>query len=329
MRKFVSCLSLFVVVSILQIPVSSQVSITTLGAPGAYSQNFDFLTSLDFPLIDNNPVTNPGIYAFRATVAPPGPNNFDAEAGTDNAGEFNNYGAVGNGERAMGSLTSAGAPNLQYGIRFVNNTGSAIASVQVVYTGEQWRVANTNPQTLGFGYRQAATVTDLTTGTYTGVAALNFVSPTLSGTASALNGNDPLNRVTFSASFAVAIPVGEEIMIRWIDTDDGGSDHGLSIDDLTVTFRAQSTAGEVSIAGRVTTATGRGIGKTRVILVGGDLTEPLVALTNPFGYYSFNGLDAGQTYVVSVQSKRHSFGQSSMTVTPGDDAAGVDFTAEP
>lgn len=309
------------------VPAMPQIGITSLGPSGAYTQNFDFLTSVDFLLIDN--VTQQGIYAFRASVAPPGPNTFTADTGTNNTGQFKNYGAAGNGERAMGSLASGTSGSLQYGLRFVNNTGSVVTSVQVQYTGEQWRTANTNSQTLGFAYRQAATVTDLTSGTYTGVPALNFVSPVNTTPAAALNGNDPLNRVALNVTFAVNIPVGEEIMIRWIDNDDAGADHGLAIDDLTVVFRAGVTAAEVSLSGQVKAASGQGLPRTRLILSGGNLTEPRTAITNAFGYYSFEGLDAGQTYVVTVRSKQYRFSQQSIVVNTGDDVADVDFVADP
>lgn len=317
----------FVFTVSLHLNAFAQVLVNATGPAGAYNQNFDFLTTVDFGLVDN--VTQTGVYAFRASVVPPGPNTFDAETGTDNTGEFNNYGAAGNTDRAMGSLTSGGASQLQYGVRFRNNTGVTITSVQVSYTGEQWRVANINAQTLGFAYRQAATVDDLTTGTYTGVAGLNFVSPTLSASAGALNGNDSANRVTYNVSFNVIIPPGEEIMIRWIDTDDSGSDHGLAIDDLTLVFRAGSTAGDVSVGGRVVSANGRAVGNARITLSGGDLTQPVFAITNPFGYYRFEGLTAGQTYTAAIHSKRHRFTQATRLISPGEDAFDIDFVAEP
>lgn len=97
----------------------------------------------------------------------------------------------------------------------------------------------------------------------------------------------------------------------------------------TTTGCGAPTAANVSISGRVLSANGLGIFKTRVFLSGGNLSEPLIALTNPFGYYRFEGLDAGRTYVLTVQSKRHHFAQPSLTVTPGDDAIGLDFVAEP
>jgi len=69
---------------------------------------------------------------------------------------------------------------------------------------------------------------------YTLVPTLNFTSPITGGTAGALDGNAPANRVQISSVIVVNIPDGQEIMLRWYDPDHVGSDHGLSIDDLNV-----------------------------------------------------------------------------------------------
>ena len=118
-------------------------------------------------------------------------------------------------------------------------------------------------------------------------------------------------------------------MIRWTDLDQAGNDHGIAIDDLTVIARAGSTAGGATLSGRVATADGRGIGKAYVTVSGGDLPAPLRALTNPFGYYTFPEVPAGQTYVISVGSKRYSFSNPVQVVSPGQDIADIDFIAVP
>lgn len=89
-----------------------------------------------------------------------------------------------------------------------------------------------------------------------------------------------------------------------------------------------TTAGEVSVAGRITTAGGRGVGGARVTVSGGELTQPIAALTSPFGYYSFTGLKAGQVYFISVKSKRHRFTNSSRALSVSDNLTDVDFVAD-
>lgn len=86
------------------------------------------------------------------------------------------------------------------------------------------------------------------------------------------------------------------------------------------------TAANASISGRVTSADGRALGRVRVVITD---TEGNVrsALTSAFGYYSVEGLLVGQTYVVSVQSKQHTF--TPRTISLGEDAIGFDLIAEP
>ena len=62
------------------------------------------------------------------------------------------------------------------------------------------------------------------------------------------------------------------------------------------------SAAGVSVSGRVTTGAGSGISKVRVTLASAS-GAATTALTNAFGYYSFEEVTAGQTYVISVSSK--------------------------
>jgi uncharacterized delta-60 repeat protein len=88
------------------------------------------------------------------------------------------------------------------------------------------------------------------------------------------------------------------------------------------------TAAESSISGRVTTASGRGIRNVVIQINGGNLAEPKYARTNEFGYYRFTGLDAGQTYVLNVSSKRYSFANPTRVITLNEDLTDEDFVSE-
>jgi hypothetical protein len=87
------------------------------------------------------------------------------------------------------------------------------------------------------------------------------------------------------------------------------------------------SAANAAISGRVLTAGGRGIGKTVVTVSGGSLSRPITALTNAFGYYTIEGLEAGMTYSVSVGSKGVAFSNPTQIVTVQDDLTAVDFTS--
>jgi hypothetical protein len=51
-------------------------------------------------------------------------------------------------------------------------------------------------------------------------------------------------------------------------------------------------------------------------------------MTNPFGYYNFEDLQAGQTYVITVGSKQYTFSVPSRIITPDDNVTNVDFFAD-
>jgi Concanavalin A-like lectin/glucanases superfamily/Carboxypeptidase regulatory-like domain len=88
------------------------------------------------------------------------------------------------------------------------------------------------------------------------------------------------------------------------------------------------TAAESSISGRVTTASGRGIRNAVVQINGGNLGETRYARTNPFGFYRISSLDAGQTYILNIASKRYSFANPTRVITLNEDLTGEDFVSE-
>ena len=83
----------------------------------------------------------------------------------------------------------------------------------------------------------------------------------------------------------------------------------------------------MTYSGRVVAADGRGIGGAFVRLAGGEGGER-AAVTNPFGYYRFAGLAAGQTFFVSAGHKRFTFATPTRTVTLDEDITGLDFISE-
>jgi len=90
-----------------------------------------------------------------------------------------------------------------------------------------------------------------------------------------------------------------------------------------------STAAQASISGRVLTDSGQGIRNAKVTITGNSLAQPIVATTGSFGYFTFDGLQTGETYVVTVFSKRYTFSSPSRVVTLVDNIADMNFVAEP
>jgi 6-phosphogluconolactonase (cycloisomerase 2 family) len=90
-----------------------------------------------------------------------------------------------------------------------------------------------------------------------------------------------------------------------------------------------STAANASISGRVTTANGSGIRNANVVITGNPLGDPARATTGSFGYFTFEGLRTGETYVVTVNSRRYVFSTPSRVVSLVDSVVDADFVAEP
>jgi len=86
------------------------------------------------------------------------------------------------------------------------------------------------------------------------------------------------------------------------------------------------TAAASSISGRVVDRHGRGIRGAKITVQKGDGSRE-VAVTNTFGHYRINGLPAGETYVLQVSARRHSFTNAVQVVSLQADIAGMDFIA--
>jgi hypothetical protein len=86
------------------------------------------------------------------------------------------------------------------------------------------------------------------------------------------------------------------------------------------------TAALVGVGGRVTTADGRGIGGARVsaVLPSG---ESRTALSNPFGFYHFDDIEVGNSYVFQVSHKQYQFPNGSQLITVNDQLENLDFVA--
>ena len=96
--------------------------------------------------------------------------------------------------------------------------------------------------------------------------------------------------------------------------------------DWTLVAPAAPTASGVQIAGRVLSDRGRGVSRAAVVITNAA-GEQRTALTNQFGYFRFEDIEAGQTYVVDVRHKRYIF--VSQVVNVNENLTGLSFTAFP
>jgi predicted extracellular nuclease len=212
-------------------------SLTTLGT--AFTENFD-------SLLDGSEL--PMGWGFSEAGANANA-VYSVGTGSGNAGDTYSFGASGSTDRAFGTLLSgSNAPTI--GAQFTNSTGATIGSLQIAYTGEQWRLGATG-RTDRLDFQISFDATSLTTGTWMNIDSLDFSSPVTAGTVGALNGNSAANRTAISATYDIlqGIPAGATFWIRWVDFNAAGSDDGLAIDDFSITaIGQQANPGTFSVA---------------------------------------------------------------------------------
>jgi hypothetical protein len=202
-----------------------QISLTTIGA--AYTQDFDGLVSSGMSS------TVPTAWAFSESGS-----NADglyaAGTGSSTTGNTYSFGSTGSGERAFGGLRS-GSLIPTIGAKFTNNTGVPLTSLEVSYTGEQWRLG-TAERADRIDFQISTDAIDLTTGTWIDYDDLDFSSPTTTGTVGPLDGNSAENRTALSFTITgLNIEDGMAFWIRWTDFDASSYDDGLAVDDFFLT----------------------------------------------------------------------------------------------
>ncbi|MBK7393837.1 MAG: Ig-like domain repeat protein [Chloracidobacterium sp.] len=297
---------------------SANASLTALGT--AYTQNFDTLLSSGGP--GNNTTNLPTGWEFSESGSS-ADSTYTVGTGSLATGDTLSFGIAGTNavtDRAFGGLQS-GSVIPTIGAGFTNNTGSTISAVSVTYTGEEWRLG-TAARTDQINFEYSTNASSLTTGTWTAVSALNFVTPTTT-TIGAKDGNAAANRTTGISSTisGLSIANGGTVWIRWTDTNASGADDGLAVDDFSLTPKSTPTA---SITNSPQTYTGSAQTATVSCLGGGTATlasggtgtnagsyAATVDCAVSSGYVAATGLSAGN-FVINPAS------QSTLTVNdPG------------
>ena len=201
----------------------------------SYSQDFNGLASTG----SSNTALPAGFQIVEFGTASRADGEYEAGTGSSNAG--NTYSFGNSADRALGSLTSGSNSPVYFGGIFTNGLGAAIDSLSFAYTGEQWRSGTASADRLNFQFSIDASQLD--NGTWTDFDLLDFVATNNSG-AGAINGN------IFSSAVAgtiggLSIANGASFGFRWVDQDVSGSDHGMAVDNLSITASLAPVGGAV------------------------------------------------------------------------------------
>ncbi|MET0752794.1 MAG: S8 family serine peptidase, partial [Pyrinomonadaceae bacterium] len=128
--------------------------------------------------------------------------------------------------------------------------------------------------------------------------------------------------------FSFDVPAGATFVLVISESNAGGAPntpYNLRVTGLPPGAPIAPTAAHVSAGGKVMNAGGQGLANIRVFVT--DQTgQRLMAVTNAFGYYRFDNLSVGQTYVFSVESKkRYTFSNSTQVVSLADELFDLNF----
>ncbi|NNE65618.1 MAG: carboxypeptidase regulatory-like domain-containing protein [Pyrinomonadaceae bacterium] len=118
-----------------------------------------------------------------------------------------------------------------------------------------------------------------------------------------------------------------EVEIRIITANAAGTDEWVGVDDIEVGCYF-TTAATVSAGGRVMTAEGNGISRARVTATDVNTLQTRFAVTNQFGYFSFDELDAGQVFLFSVSHRKFDFTNHTQAVQMNESTKGLIFYAD-
>lgn len=247
--------SFFAAAAALAALLPAHATIDVASSAFTYSETFDSLTTVTTPATAwVNDSTLPGWSLFISTgAAAP---TYAADNGGSNAGTFRSYGSTGSSDRALGGLASAaayfGAPpsgNVAgwIALALTNSSATAYDSFTLHFDGEQWRNGgNTSAQTMSLQYGFGASFGAVSAWVAPG-GSFDWASPVIGATAAAVDGNVAGKVGGVGGTVATSWAAGDTLWVRWIDNNDVGNDHGLAIDNLTLSVTAVPEPGSWSL----------------------------------------------------------------------------------
>ncbi|HQZ97414.1 MAG TPA: cohesin domain-containing protein, partial [Pyrinomonadaceae bacterium] len=221
-------------------------------------------------------------------------------------------------------------------IRAVNTTSTAGQTVAVSFQldsqGDEASASftvNWNPAV--FTYVSSTAGAGVPTGTNLGVntsqTAAGRLGVLLDATNTYAAGTRQILTVTFTVAANAAVGT---YPVTFSSTPTAQSVSNAQGALLATTYEAGNivigpTAAGVTVSGRITNANGQGVRGATVVITDPTGSRRSVT-TGSFGFYSFEDVEAGQSYVIGVTSKRYRFGSRVVNVT--DSLTDVDFVGQ-
>ncbi|HEY9660191.1 MAG TPA: Calx-beta domain-containing protein, partial [Allocoleopsis sp.] len=206
-----------------------------------------------------------------------------------------------------------------------NTTGATIDTLNLSFNGEEWRNGgNTSAQTMVLEYGFGASFDAVTTWIAPG-SSFDWSSPVVGSTAAAVDGNSTGLVANRGGTLSgLNWDNNQTLWIRWVERNDAGNDHGLAIDNFSLSTDAIPPAVPI-VAISATDATAAEAGQdpgTFRITRTGDLTN---ALTVNYTIATGAGQAANETDYTPTLTGTATIaaGQTfvDITITPVDDTA--------
>lgn len=232
--------------------LSSHAAISITDPTSTYTQTFNSLTTNTLSSTtwtNDSTLAGWSLFTYKNDAIV----SYIGGTGSSNAGSFYSFGLGGDSDRALGGLGSAGGSGNYFGspqpaggsvagyiaVAFTNGTSSTLDSFSLGFDGEQWRYGgNTTPQSMVLQYGFGSSFTDVTTWTTPG-AAFNWTSPVTSTPSTTLTGNGAGLVSNLGGTISgLQWQTGETLWVRWIENNDAGNDHGLAIDNFSLSVTA-------------------------------------------------------------------------------------------
>ncbi len=159
--------------------------------------------------------------------------NFLIGTGSSTSQGTYSVGSLNSSERALGTLAS-GAGISSIGVIFTNSSDQLLNNITISFNAEQWRKGGSGNRNTWLCKYKTGSFEQNNAGDLDLLPSLNFSSVQYSTGAATLNGNLPLNQALIHQTLSITDwKPGEQLILRWDDADETGSDDLMAIDQFS------------------------------------------------------------------------------------------------